>query len=478
MARSSSPAPPWTAGSSSAAETAVVEAAGGLVERRTPPGPLIAVVLRDRYGTEWALPKGKRAPGESWQETALREVREETGLSPTIVGLAGASTYVANGSPKLVVYWRMRVHEVPAFVPNEETKRLDWLTPEEAVMRLSHPDQSELVSTVYGQDVVPAASSWLARAWRTRAASVVQATRWHRLVAEVDAYRGEVEGRALIQQRLGAALPAILSLLTRARQAVEGGDIDRGWRCLHTARRLELLGLDDSELHAAAETIRDEAEKLDGWRKKAVTSLVTPKDATAPPLSKVFRAATLRDEHYDNQAYKDALRRGHAVRLAIVLGAVVAALFVWVKTGALSGADWAHVVDLTGATVIDRTGAPLVDLYKALVSVVIFGLLGATVSAVLAAPGSRGTTRIPETASTVRVTVLRLFMGPAAAILLYFVCQSKLAKSIFRFDAADAYTVLAIAFVAGFSERLVLRVVETIAGKPGDKEKDPHADRR
>lgn len=111
------------------------------------------------------------------------------------------------------------------------------------------------------------------------------------------------------------------------------------------------------------------------------------------------------------------------------------------------------------------------DLAKALVSVAILGLLGATVSAVLAAPDPRSTTRIPETASTVRVTVLRLFMGPAAAVLLYFVCQSELARSIFKFDMGDAFTILAIAFVAGFTERLVLRVVETIAGTGSDKAK-------
>ncbi len=453
----------------------VIEATGGIVEHRTPDGPRVAVVLRERYGTEWALPKGKRAPGESWQEAALREVHEETGLSPTILGLAGASTYVTNGSPKLVVYWRMRVEDVPAFTSNDETKRLEWWTPEEAVMKLTHADQSEIVSTVYGKDTEEATSSWLARVWRTRGASVLQATRWRRLGAEVDAYRGEMEGRALAQERLSAVLPPIRSLLRHARQALDGGDIDRGWRCLHAARRLELLGLDDPELQAEAQTIREEADKLHGWRKKAVTALVTPGEGAVTPLSSVFRAAVLRDEHYDNQAHKDALRRGHAVRLAIVLAAVVIALFVWAKAGAVSGGDWAHVADRGAATPSEGGGAPLVDLYAALASVALFGLLGATVSAVLATPAQPGSTRIPETTSTLRVTVLRLLMGPAAAILLYFVWESKLAKAIFRFDTPDAYTMLAIAFVAGFSERLVLRVVETIAGKPADREEGAHA---
>ena len=43
----------------------VIEAAGGIVVRDTPEGPLIAVIYRKRYGPEWALPKGKRQADES-----------------------------------------------------------------------------------------------------------------------------------------------------------------------------------------------------------------------------------------------------------------------------------------------------------------------------------------------------------------------------------------------------------------------------
>ena len=52
-----------------------VKAAGGVVRR----DGRIAVVHRPRYD-DWSLPKGKLDPGETWEEAALREVREETGL--------------------------------------------------------------------------------------------------------------------------------------------------------------------------------------------------------------------------------------------------------------------------------------------------------------------------------------------------------------------------------------------------------------
>src|SRR6266436_7489716 len=117
----------------------VIEAAGGIVERNTSEGVRIAIIYRKRYGGEWGLPKGKRQAGESWQNTALREVAEEIGLRPVIIGIAGASAYVANGVPKLALYWRMRVEgDIPPFTPNEEVTSVTWLAPERAIERLTH----------------------------------------------------------------------------------------------------------------------------------------------------------------------------------------------------------------------------------------------------------------------------------------------------------------------------------------------------
>jgi len=43
----------------------VIEAAGGIVERRTDNGVRIAVIYRERYEGAWEPPKGKREPGET-----------------------------------------------------------------------------------------------------------------------------------------------------------------------------------------------------------------------------------------------------------------------------------------------------------------------------------------------------------------------------------------------------------------------------
>jgi len=129
-------------------DSAVIEGSGGVVERETPEGPVIAVIYRERYGPEWALPKGKRQPGETWQETALREVKEEIEAEATIIGVAGATAYLANGVPKLVLYWRMRADKAPSFNANEEVREVAWLTPAKAIQRLTHAEEANLVRSL------------------------------------------------------------------------------------------------------------------------------------------------------------------------------------------------------------------------------------------------------------------------------------------------------------------------------------------
>jgi 8-oxo-dGTP pyrophosphatase MutT (NUDIX family) len=58
--------------------------AGGLVVRQMRGRPYIAAV-RVKDGTVVALPKGHIEPGESGPETAVREVREETGVDSRMV---------------------------------------------------------------------------------------------------------------------------------------------------------------------------------------------------------------------------------------------------------------------------------------------------------------------------------------------------------------------------------------------------------
>jgi 8-oxo-dGTP pyrophosphatase MutT (NUDIX family) len=69
--------------------------AGGIVIRRLPAGAEILLGKRRREGdgASWTLPKGTPTGSESIEETALREVAEETGLQVRILAPVGPIEY-------------------------------------------------------------------------------------------------------------------------------------------------------------------------------------------------------------------------------------------------------------------------------------------------------------------------------------------------------------------------------------------------
>lgn len=125
--------------------TTVIHAAGGLVWRATDDGPELILIQRRRYGEEWSLPKGKLDPGESWEEAALREVREETGFEATLAGFAGGQVYRVKGGPKVVLYWHMQVVCRTGRPAPDEITGLRWERPDNAIGFLTHPAERDLL---------------------------------------------------------------------------------------------------------------------------------------------------------------------------------------------------------------------------------------------------------------------------------------------------------------------------------------------
>jgi 8-oxo-dGTP pyrophosphatase MutT (NUDIX family) len=119
----------------------LIEAAGGVVIRDAQ----VALVHRPRYD-DWTLPKGKLDRGESFEEAAVREVEEETGLRARLVRELPSTTYRVGGRQKVVRYWLMEVEGDGPFVPNDETDELRWVSPDEARRLLSYEHDRELVA--------------------------------------------------------------------------------------------------------------------------------------------------------------------------------------------------------------------------------------------------------------------------------------------------------------------------------------------
>ena len=125
--------------------TELVLAAGGIVWRQGDGGVEVVLVHRPRYD-DWSLPKGKLDPGEGFEEAALREVEEETGLRCRLAEEIDSTRYPdAKGRPKLVRYWLMEVIEDQGFTPDDEVDELRWLEPAEAPELLTYEHDRELV---------------------------------------------------------------------------------------------------------------------------------------------------------------------------------------------------------------------------------------------------------------------------------------------------------------------------------------------
>jgi 8-oxo-dGTP diphosphatase len=116
-----------------------VRAAGGVVWRAAGDGGYeIVLVYRSRYD-DWSFPKGKLDRGESYQQAALREVAEETGLFCALGDELTATRYRdGKGRDKLVRYWAMRVVDLRPWAPNHEITGRLWVPLEEVADMLTY----------------------------------------------------------------------------------------------------------------------------------------------------------------------------------------------------------------------------------------------------------------------------------------------------------------------------------------------------
>lgn len=139
--------------------TSEVRAAGGVVRRRVGGQVQTVLVHRPRYD-DWSFPKGKLLDGESFEEAAIREVREETGLECRIDAELPTSRYIdQDGRPKVVRYWSMDVIGSDDLHPTGEVDEARWLTLTEAREILTHDRDREVLDALTAQ----AAPAYLVR---------------------------------------------------------------------------------------------------------------------------------------------------------------------------------------------------------------------------------------------------------------------------------------------------------------------------
>ncbi len=125
--------------------------AGGVVYRVGADGRLEVAICGRAYPPLWALPKGTPDAGETERETALREVREETGLEVAAEGFIDSIRYTFvrafDGARcrKVVHFYLMRATGGDFSLHDHEFDAVKWVSVEDACRYLTHQSEADLV---------------------------------------------------------------------------------------------------------------------------------------------------------------------------------------------------------------------------------------------------------------------------------------------------------------------------------------------
>lgn len=120
------------------------------MEAKSAPHYKFYVVHRARYN-DWSFPKGHPEPNETLADAALREVKEETGMTCKIVQPLPLYRYrLSSGERVHVYFFEMKVVESGATTDDEVDQGL-WQTHEEVRTLLSYPSLVEYLHIVFPQ---------------------------------------------------------------------------------------------------------------------------------------------------------------------------------------------------------------------------------------------------------------------------------------------------------------------------------------
>ncbi|MEX1038682.1 MAG: NUDIX hydrolase [Acidimicrobiia bacterium] len=126
--------------------TKTVRAAGGVILRKSDEGNLRVLVAHRPQYDDWSFPKGKADDGETPEETAIREILEETGLRCRIVAPLTTTRYRVGSGMKEVDWFAMRpLPDSPGFRKNNEVDKVKWMGRKAARKLLDYDHDRSLI---------------------------------------------------------------------------------------------------------------------------------------------------------------------------------------------------------------------------------------------------------------------------------------------------------------------------------------------
>jgi len=127
----------------------LIRQAGSIVVRLDAREPQVLLVTARRNPRNWIFPKGHIEKGESPEQAALRETREEAGVSASLIGPAGILEYGFLGAKARVEYFLVLFTREAG--PPEDGRQRIWCGLDDALDRLSYKNTRKLLRKAWKQ---------------------------------------------------------------------------------------------------------------------------------------------------------------------------------------------------------------------------------------------------------------------------------------------------------------------------------------
>lgn len=127
----------------------LIRQSGAIVVRLDKDEPRVLLVTGRRNPKRWIFPKGHIEKGETAEEAALREAREEAGVVAKPIGPAGVLEYRFLGAGFRVEYFLAVLKREAG--PPEKGRTRDWCTLEEALELLRFKNTRKLLRKAWRQ---------------------------------------------------------------------------------------------------------------------------------------------------------------------------------------------------------------------------------------------------------------------------------------------------------------------------------------
>jgi vacuolar-type H+-ATPase subunit E/Vma4 len=246
------------------------------------------------------------------------------------------------------------------------------------------------------------------------------------------------------KERLRNAAATCLQMVKCAKRALSLCEIELGWRFLFQAELMSLYLIEDKKdalRERALATLNEGEEKLDKWRKKTVQKLLG-KDGDLKAdytVEDVYRAQKILQEHHTNTYIKLRTAQFQLEILALVaILPIVSLVFLLPRVSGQIGLN----------------NFPLV------IAVAMLGVLGGCFSGIFSIARSSNKGRIPDQLLSSWLTISRPIVGAIAALAI----SMFLLSGLIQLGTLTEYLILAVSFGAGFSERLLVKAVESTSG--------------